>query len=115
MLLVTDIDVLEGEVGEAVLVAGAHVEEVLRVHLDVADGDVIALRQRHVGTVLGLEELRPGADDEERTTLALDVLDGDILIVLRGIGTHLEPQHTGGGLHVDATQDDVVVEQRLRA
>jgi len=43
VLLVTDVDVLEGEVGEAVLVAGAHVEEVLRIHLDVADGDVIAL------------------------------------------------------------------------
>lgn len=115
MLLVADVDVLEGEVGEAVLVAGAHVEEVLRVHLDVADGDVIALRQRHVGTILGLEKLCPGTDNEEGTAQAGDILDGNILVVLRGVRTHLEPEYTGGSLHMDATQDDVMIEQRLGA
>ena len=107
--LVADIDVIEGKVGEAILVGSAHVEKVLGGHLDVADGDVVALRQGHVLTILGLEELCPGTDDEERAALALDVLDGNVLVVLGGIGTHLQPEHTGGRLDIDATKDDVAV------
>ena len=35
--------------------------------------------------------------------------------MLRRIGTHLEPEDTGGRLNVDAPQDDITVVERLRA
>ena len=42
-LLVTNVDVLEGEIRQAVLVTLTHVEEVLRRHLDITDGNIVTL------------------------------------------------------------------------
>ncbi len=42
-LLVGAVDVLEGEIYQAVFIALAHIEEVVAIHLDVLDGDVVAL------------------------------------------------------------------------
>ena len=42
-LLVGTVDVLEGEIYQAVFLALAHIEEVVAIHLDVLDGDVVAL------------------------------------------------------------------------
>lgn len=37
------VDVLKGEIYQAVFFALAHIEEVVAIHLDVLDGDVVAL------------------------------------------------------------------------
>ncbi len=50
---------------QAVLLALAHIEEVVAIHLDVLHRDVVALAQWHVLAVAWLEELCPWADDEE--------------------------------------------------
>lgn len=41
--LISRLDVFEGEIYQTVLVAGAHIKEVVTIHLDVLDGDVVAL------------------------------------------------------------------------
>ena len=112
-LFILHTNVLEREIRQFVLVTFTDVEEVFSGHLDVTDGDVVALRQGHVLTVLRLEELRPGADNEERAALAGDVLDGDVFIVLGRVGAHLEPEHAGSRPDMTAAQDDVAVVERL--
>ena len=94
MLLVGDVDILEGEVLKAVFIAGAHIKEVAAVHADALYRDVVAVGWSHVGTVFRLVELRPRAYYEERRTVASEVFHCDILIVLRCVGTHLQPQQT---------------------
>ena len=47
-LLVGTVDVLEGEIYQAVFLALAHIEEVVAIHLDVLHRDVVALAQWHV-------------------------------------------------------------------
>ena len=42
-LFVGAVDVLKGEIYQAVFFALAHIEEVVAIHLDVLDGDVVAL------------------------------------------------------------------------
>ena len=42
-LLVGAGDVLEGEIYQAIFLALTHIEEVVAIHLDVLDGDVVAL------------------------------------------------------------------------
>lgn len=42
-LLVGTVDVLEGEICQTVFIALTHIEEVVAIHLDVLDGDVVAL------------------------------------------------------------------------
>lgn len=42
-LLVGAGDILEGEIYQAVFIALTHIEEVVAIHLDVLDGDVVAL------------------------------------------------------------------------
>ena len=64
--------------------------------------------------MLGFEELRPRAYHEERTALSLDVLNPHILIVLRCVRAHLEPKHAGGSLHVNSTENNIMVIQTLR-
>ena len=93
-LLVGAGDVLKGEIHEAILIAGAHVEEVVAIHLDVLHRDVVALAQRHVLAVAWLEELGPWANHEKTACGALDVIHGYVLVVLRRVGTHLQPEHT---------------------
>lgn len=41
-LLVGAGDILEGEIYQAVFIALTHIEEVVAIHLDVLDGDVVA-------------------------------------------------------------------------
>ena len=105
--------VLEREVGELVLVRLAYIKEVLALDLGVADGDVVAGGEGHVGTVLGFEELGPGAHHKETAAVAAHILDGHILIVLGGVGTHLEPEHAVGIREGATAQDDVAVVERL--
>ena len=47
-LLVGTVDVLEGEIYQAVFLALAHIEEVVAIHLDILHRDVVALALRHV-------------------------------------------------------------------
>ena len=84
MFLVADGTILEGEVPQAVFVRCSYIEEVLRVNIYVAEGNVVALGQGHIRTVAGLEELRPGTNHEERGTRTLDILHTYLLVVLRG-------------------------------
>ena len=42
-LLIGTVDVLEGEIYQTVFIALTHIEEVVAIHLDVLDGDVVAL------------------------------------------------------------------------
>ena len=42
-LLVGTVDVLEGEIYQAVFIALSNIKEVVTIHLDVLDGDVVAL------------------------------------------------------------------------
>ena len=44
-LLVGAGDILEGEIYQAVFVALSYIKEVVTIHLDVLDGDVVALAQ----------------------------------------------------------------------
>ena len=115
MFLVPNVDILEREVGEAILVGLPYVEKVLGVHADVTDSDVVTLRQWHVFTLSRFEELCPGTYYEEGAALACDVFHGDVLVVLGGVGSHLEPEHACCRLDVDASQDDITVVERLRA
>ena len=108
-LLVGAVDVLEGEVHQAILVALAHVEEVVAVHTDVLHRDVVALAQGHVLAVAGLEELGPGAHHEEAARCSLDVVHRHILIVLRCVGAHLQPEHALGVAYLDVAEHDVAV------
>ena len=59
LLLVTHLTVLEREVLQGILIRLAYVKEIGTVNVDATDGDVVALRERHVGTVAWLEELCP--------------------------------------------------------
>ena len=59
------VDVLKGEIYQAVFFALAHIEEVVAIHLDVLHCDVVALAQWHILSIARLEELGPWADDEE--------------------------------------------------
>ena len=68
-----------------------------------------------VVTFLFLIELCPGAHDKKLITLSLHIFDGDILIMLGGIGTHLQPQHSVGILKLTATEYHVAVVNRLTA
>ena len=83
--------VFEGEVGEAILVACAHIEEVVAVHADVLHRDVVALAQRHVLSVARLEELSPWTNGKETSSGSADIVDCDILVMLRCVGTQFEP------------------------
>ena len=83
--------VFEGEVGEAILVACAHIEEVVAVHADVLHRDVVALAQRHVLSVARLEELSPWTNGKETSCGSADIVDCDILVMLRCVGTQFEP------------------------
>ena len=80
---------VEREVFQFVLVGGLDVEHRVCLYVDVAHNDVITARQRHVGAVAHLVELRPGMDVEEGATLSRDILYEYIFVVLRGVGTHL--------------------------
>ena len=42
-LLIGTVDVLEGEIYQAVFIALSYIKEVVTIHLDVLDGDVVAL------------------------------------------------------------------------
>lgn len=42
-LLIGTVDVLEGEIYQAVFIALSNIKEVVTIHLDVLDGDVVAL------------------------------------------------------------------------
>ena len=66
-----------------------------------------------VFAVLKIKELGPGLHEEHALHIASDALHGDILVVLLGIGAHLEPQHTGSILHLAVAEHDVVVVQRF--
>ena len=69
ILLVRHIDILEEEIHQTILLRLTHIEEILRLHIDIPDIDIVTLRQRHILTVLGFEELRPRPHHEERTAL----------------------------------------------
>ena len=90
-LLIGTVDVLEGEIHQAVFFAFAYIEEVVAIHLDVLHRDVVALAQRHVLAVARLEELGPWTDDEETSCGSADIVDCDILVMLRCVGTQFEP------------------------
>lgn len=68
-----------------------HVVEGGGLDVYVSDGYVVAGGWGHVRTLLWGVELCPWVDYEEAATLALDVFYKDVLIVLGGIGAHLEP------------------------
>jgi len=104
-----DVEVGEGEVGEAVLVAAGHGEEGLALEGAVLHGDVVGVGERHVGAPLEVEELGPGLDVEEVGDGAGDAVDGDVLVALGGVGPHLEPEEAGGVSDADSAQDDVAV------
>ena len=42
-LLILHIDIFESEIQQAIFLTLAYIKEVLTVHLDIADGDIIAL------------------------------------------------------------------------
>ena len=113
ILLVVNVDILEREIGEVVLVGRSYIEEVAAIHLDIPHHDIVASRLWHVVALLGLEELSPRADDKERACLACEAVDGDILIMLRCVGTHLEPQHPVGIIGMTVPDDDVMVADAL--
>ena len=77
--------------------------------------NVVTLRTRHVLSLLRLKELRPRTYQQERTTVARDILHAHELIMLRGVGTHLQPQHVVGVLSMTVAQDNIPVVQRLAA
>ena len=109
------VDILEGEGLELVFLAGAHIEEVAAGHPDVLHHDVIALREGHVGAVLGLEKLRPRAHDEEASRATGDVAYGDIFVVLGRVGAHLQPEHAVGIVSLALAEYDVPIVERLTA
>ena len=92
-LFVGAVDVLKGEIYQAVFFALAHIEEVVAIHLDVLHCDVVALAQWHILSIARLEELGPWADDEETAGLALYVINRYVLVMLRCIWAHLPPEH----------------------
>ena len=114
-LLVGAGNLLEGEVHEAILVARAHVEEVVAVHLDVLHRDVVALAQRHVLAIAEVEELSPWTNHEKTAYITLDVIHRYILIMLRSVWAHLQPEHTLCVAHLDVAKDDVAVVHALAA
>ena len=82
-LLVGTVDVLKGEIYQAVFFAFSYIEEVVAIHLDVLHCDVVALAQWHILSIARLEELGPWADDEETAGLALYVINRYVLVMLR--------------------------------
>lgn len=110
-----DVEVLEEEVLQFVLLGGAGIEEDVAVEGDVAQGDVVGVGHGDVLAALQVEELRPGLDVDEALGIALHVVHQDVLVVLRSVGTHLEPQQATGVADGAAAQDDVVVVDGLAA
>ena len=108
-LLVGAVDILEGEIYQAIFLALAHIEEVVAIHLNILHRDVIALAQWHILAIARLEELGPWTDDKETASLALDVVHRYILVMLRSIWTHLQPKHALRIAHLDVAQYDVAV------
>lgn len=114
-LLVCAGDVFEREVFESVLVALAYVKEIVAVHLDVLDGDVVALAQRHVFSLAWFEELGPWAYHQEAASCALYVIHCHILIVLGGVWTHFQPKYSLGVPHLDVAEHNITVFHALAA
>ncbi len=97
------------------LFALSHIEEVVTIHLDVLDGDVVALAQWHVLAVAWLEELGPWTDDEETAGGALDVIHCYVLVMLRSIRAHFQPEHALCIVYLDVAEHDVAVFHALAA
>lgn len=115
ILLVLHVAVLEREIREAVFVRLAHVEEILAVHLYIAQCYVVACGERHVVALFGLEELRPRTHHEETVAVSREVFHRHVLIMLRRVRTHFEPQHTVCLSHGTPAQDYITVVQALAA
>ena len=114
-LLVGTVDVLKGEIYQAVFIALSNIKEVVTIHLDILDGDVVALAQWHILSIARLEELGPWADDEEAACGALDVIHRYILVMLRSIRAHLQPEYALCIAHLGVAQYDVAVFHALAA
>ena len=114
-LLVGTVDVLEGEIHQAIFLALTHIKEVVAIHLDVLHRDVVALALRHVLAIAWLEELLPWADDEEAACGALDVIHRYVLVMLWSIWAHLQPEYALRIAHLDVAQYDVSVFYALAA
>lgn len=113
--LISRLDVFEGEIYQTVLVAGAHIKEIVTIHLDVLDGDVVALTEWHILAVAWFEELGPRADNQETACGACDIIYRHILIVLRSIRAHLQPEYALRIAHLDVAQHDIAVFHTLAA
>ena len=104
----------EREIAQAVLVRPLDVEELLALHADVAECDVVASRQGHVVAIALGVELRPGAHEQEVAASARQALDAHPLVVLGCVGAHLQPEDVACVVGHAVAHDDVPVVQALR-
>lgn len=70
-------------------------------------GDVLATFE--------VEKLCPRFDEQHALGIACDVFHQDVFVVLRRIGTHLQPQQARGIADFAAAENDVAVVYRLAA
>ena len=86
----------------------------MALHADVVEFDVVALGERHIGTFLALVELRPRPYEQEVVALTCQAFDTDVFVMLRGVGTHLQPKHIAGIIGVTIANKYVPVVDALR-